>query len=200
MHYDEQRNVALVHAGIPPQWSLRKALKCAAEVEEALRDDQPHRPVPRRHVRQRSGEMGQRPQGRGPPASHHQLFHPHALLHQRGQTRPQEPRKASAQRYRAIQAVVHVQGAQDQGPEDHLWPLGSPRRPLRRTGDLRARHRLCLGRSDDPDERRHLASACSANAANTAMSYPPPPQPLPNSHQPATRARLLYQLRHRSPP
>ena len=39
MHYDEQRNLALVHAGIPPQWSLRKALKCAAEVETALRDD-----------------------------------------------------------------------------------------------------------------------------------------------------------------
>ncbi|WDH22341.1 symmetrical bis(5'-nucleosyl)-tetraphosphatase [Pseudomonas chlororaphis] len=39
MHYDEQRNVALVHAGIPPQWSLKKALKCATEVEEALRDD-----------------------------------------------------------------------------------------------------------------------------------------------------------------
>ncbi|WPN46774.1 symmetrical bis(5'-nucleosyl)-tetraphosphatase [Pseudomonas sp. P8_241] len=39
MHYDEQRNTALVHAGIPPQWSLRKALKCAAEVETALRDD-----------------------------------------------------------------------------------------------------------------------------------------------------------------
>lgn len=39
LHYDEQRNVALVHAGIPPQWSLRKALKCAAEVEAALRDD-----------------------------------------------------------------------------------------------------------------------------------------------------------------
>jgi len=39
MHYDEQRDMALVHAGIPPQWSLRKALKYAAEVEEALRDD-----------------------------------------------------------------------------------------------------------------------------------------------------------------
>lgn len=39
MHYDEERDVALVHAGIPPQWSLRKALKCAAEVETALRDD-----------------------------------------------------------------------------------------------------------------------------------------------------------------
>ncbi|CAI8792466.1 MULTISPECIES: symmetrical bis(5'-nucleosyl)-tetraphosphatase [Pseudomonas] len=39
MHYDEQRNIAMVHAGIPPQWSLRKALKYAAEVETALRDD-----------------------------------------------------------------------------------------------------------------------------------------------------------------
>lgn len=39
MHYDEQRNIAMVHAGISPQWSLKKALKCAAEVEEALRDD-----------------------------------------------------------------------------------------------------------------------------------------------------------------
>ncbi|WP_433768724.1 symmetrical bis(5'-nucleosyl)-tetraphosphatase [Pseudomonas putida] len=39
LHYDEQRNIALVHAGIPPQWSLRKALKYAAEVETALRDD-----------------------------------------------------------------------------------------------------------------------------------------------------------------
>jgi len=39
LHYDEQRDIALVHAGIPPQWSLRKALKCAGEVEEALRDD-----------------------------------------------------------------------------------------------------------------------------------------------------------------
>ncbi|KTB77282.1 symmetrical bis(5'-nucleosyl)-tetraphosphatase [Pseudomonas syringae] len=40
MHYDEGRNVAMVHAGIPPQWSLKKALKCAAEVEQVLQDDQ----------------------------------------------------------------------------------------------------------------------------------------------------------------
>ena len=39
LHYDEVRNVALVHAGIPPQWSLKKALRYAAEVEAALRDD-----------------------------------------------------------------------------------------------------------------------------------------------------------------
>ncbi|MEK1907118.1 MAG: symmetrical bis(5'-nucleosyl)-tetraphosphatase [Pseudomonas sp.] len=39
LHYDEQRDIALVHAGIPPQWTLEKALKRAAEVEETLRDD-----------------------------------------------------------------------------------------------------------------------------------------------------------------
>lgn len=39
LHYDAKRDIAMVHAGIPPQWSLRKALKCAAEVEETLRDD-----------------------------------------------------------------------------------------------------------------------------------------------------------------
>lgn len=39
MHYDADRNVAMVHAGIAPQWSLKKALKCAAEVETALHDD-----------------------------------------------------------------------------------------------------------------------------------------------------------------
>ncbi|WP_122666912.1 symmetrical bis(5'-nucleosyl)-tetraphosphatase [Pseudomonas viridiflava] len=39
LHYDAGRNVAMVHAGIPPQWSLKKAIKCAAEVETALQDD-----------------------------------------------------------------------------------------------------------------------------------------------------------------
>ncbi|MNF26855.1 Bis(5'-nucleosyl)-tetraphosphatase, symmetrical [compost metagenome] len=39
LHYDAERDIVLVHAGIPPQWSLAKALRRAAEVEEALRDD-----------------------------------------------------------------------------------------------------------------------------------------------------------------
>ncbi|UVE17391.1 symmetrical bis(5'-nucleosyl)-tetraphosphatase [Pseudomonas sp. LS44] len=44
MHYDTEREIAMVHAGIPPQWSLKKALKYAGEVEEALRDDARLRP------------------------------------------------------------------------------------------------------------------------------------------------------------
>lgn len=39
LHYDEQRDTVLVHAGIPPQWHIGKALRRAAEVEHALRDD-----------------------------------------------------------------------------------------------------------------------------------------------------------------
>ena len=44
LHYDAERNVAMVHAGIPPQWSLKKALRLAAEVEAALHDDDLYQP------------------------------------------------------------------------------------------------------------------------------------------------------------
>lgn len=44
LHYDAERNVAMAHAGIPPQWSLKKALKLAAEVEAALLDDALYQP------------------------------------------------------------------------------------------------------------------------------------------------------------
>ena len=36
-HYDRKINSLLVHAGVPPFWSVEKALKRAAEVEEMLR-------------------------------------------------------------------------------------------------------------------------------------------------------------------
>lgn len=36
-HYDESLNALLVHAGLPPQWTVQKALRRAAEVEEMLR-------------------------------------------------------------------------------------------------------------------------------------------------------------------
>ncbi|MEQ9022970.1 MAG: symmetrical bis(5'-nucleosyl)-tetraphosphatase [Pseudomonadales bacterium] len=39
LHYDKDRNVAVVHAGIAPQWSMAQACKLASEVEDVIRDD-----------------------------------------------------------------------------------------------------------------------------------------------------------------
>jgi bis(5'-nucleosyl)-tetraphosphatase (symmetrical) len=40
MHYDKALNYSMVHAGLPPQWSIKKALKRAQEVESVLRGEQ----------------------------------------------------------------------------------------------------------------------------------------------------------------
>lgn len=37
IHYSKPLKTALVHAGLPPQWSVKKARKLAAEVEDCLR-------------------------------------------------------------------------------------------------------------------------------------------------------------------
>jgi bis(5'-nucleosyl)-tetraphosphatase (symmetrical) len=39
IHYDAEKEFLLVHAGIPPQWDIPKALSCAREVERALQVD-----------------------------------------------------------------------------------------------------------------------------------------------------------------
>ena len=37
LYRDAERGIAMVHAGLPPQWTLQKAQACAAAVEAALR-------------------------------------------------------------------------------------------------------------------------------------------------------------------
>jgi len=39
LHHDAQLQRTLVHAGLPPQWTLSKAISCAHEVEVALHDE-----------------------------------------------------------------------------------------------------------------------------------------------------------------
>ena len=39
LHYDEIRNVSLIHAGLAPQWTLQDAIDCAREVESELHGD-----------------------------------------------------------------------------------------------------------------------------------------------------------------
>ncbi len=42
MHYDVELDYAMMHAGLPPQWSRKEALKLAAEVEKVLRGKKFH--------------------------------------------------------------------------------------------------------------------------------------------------------------
>lgn len=37
MHHDPDREISMIHAGLPPQWTLAKARSCAAELESCLR-------------------------------------------------------------------------------------------------------------------------------------------------------------------
>lgn len=39
LHYDDIRNVTLIHAGLAPQWTLQDAIQCAREVENELQGD-----------------------------------------------------------------------------------------------------------------------------------------------------------------
>lgn len=41
MHFEQSLNTAMVHAGLPPQWSIQDALQRAAEVEQVLRGTHP---------------------------------------------------------------------------------------------------------------------------------------------------------------
>lgn len=40
LHYDEDRQLVMVHAGLAPQWTLEKARELAKEVEDALRGEE----------------------------------------------------------------------------------------------------------------------------------------------------------------
>jgi bis(5'-nucleosyl)-tetraphosphatase (symmetrical) len=39
LHFDGKTGVTMIHAGLPPQWDIAAARRCAAELEQALRGD-----------------------------------------------------------------------------------------------------------------------------------------------------------------
>jgi hypothetical protein len=69
----------MVHAGIPPQWSVAEAALRAREVEAVLRSDRAGEFFSAMYGNEPVGVV-RRPGGHAPPASYHQLLHAHALL------------------------------------------------------------------------------------------------------------------------
>lgn len=153
MHYDEDRNVAMVHAGIAPQWSLKKALKCAAEVEQALLDD---------HVYGAflDGMYGNEPAKWDSSLNGVTRLRVITNYFTRMRFCTSDGKldlKSKEGVGTAILATLLVQSQEPQDPrrEDHLWPLGGAGRSLRRTRCLCPRQRMCLGRRHDPAQRRY---------------------------------------------
>ena len=74
-----EQGYAMVHAGLLPEWSIKKALRLAEEVEgRAVRQAPP--PVSGQAVRQQAGALAGRPERYGPPAADRQRHDAHALL------------------------------------------------------------------------------------------------------------------------
>ena len=81
-HYDADLEIAMVHAGLPPQWDLRLARSAAAEVHKALRRN-PGRLFARMYGN-RAGSVERFAVRLRSPALHRQLFHALALLRCQG--------------------------------------------------------------------------------------------------------------------
>ena len=142
LHRERGIRWTLIHAGLPPEWSLADAERCAREVERALRKDAPGL------LAAMYGDAPDRwtPALEGAPktALHSELPDAPATR------RPQGPARALAQgrdRGRAARhdAVVPASGARDARGRLRVRPLVGARLP-RRAWPPVPRHGLCLGR------------------------------------------------------
>jgi len=93
LHHDPTLGVTMVHAGLPPQWDIPLARRCAAELETALRGETQW-PAVRANVRQPPGPVGRCARRRGSLAVHHERPHPPAGVRQNRATAAQAQRSA----------------------------------------------------------------------------------------------------------
>jgi len=148
LHHDGERGIVLVHAGIPPQWSLKKALRLAGEVEEVLHDDA-------RLPQYLDGMYGNEP------------------LRWNGRLRGTARLRVitnylTRMRFCSPDGTLDLKSKEGLGTapdgfapwfspraEDPLRPLGRAGGPLRRARGDRPGYRLRLGRRPDPAQRGH---------------------------------------------
>ncbi len=150
LHRDDALGWTLIHAGVPPQWTLDQAEACAREVEKALRKR--CRGDARRHVRRRARSLVARARGRGPAALRRQLPHAPAVRRPQGTTpaRVQGHGRGCAGREPAL---VPPPRARDTRRRARVRALVRARLS-RGAGAARPRHGLRLGRCADRDPAR----------------------------------------------
>jgi hypothetical protein len=159
----------LVHAGIPPQWTVAEAKAGPDEVEG------PARTGGRSFFADMYGNepdcLVAGPDRHGTPAGHHQLLHAHALLRRRrsprpGQQGPAGPRPAVRRPMTPLDAWFRHPERKRRRRAHHLRPLGLAARAHRRQQRHRPGHGLRLGQCHDallPGDRRAHRQPCGCS-------------------------------------
>ncbi len=123
LHYEHGHT--MVHAGIPPQWSVEEAMRHAWEVEAVLQS-----PDCVKFLRAMYGAqcLVRRSDRHGAAARDHQLPDPDALLYQNGRNGPGEqgpqPQPEASGRQQESLGLVQPPPPQDRERSHHLRPLG----------------------------------------------------------------------------
>ena len=152
LHYDEQRKVALVHAGIPRSGAWKSPPARSRGGASIARRPAPAA-VPRRHVRQRAGQVGQEVHGIDRLRVITNYFTRMRFCTEDGKLdlKSKEGLDTAPPGYAPW---FSFPSRKTRGEKIIFGHWAAPRRSLRRARPVRPGHRLRLGRADDPVERR----------------------------------------------